>query len=251
MRSIWRVIVLALVASLDPGQSGDALLFSQQRSVVIRKVTVTPVKPDALEIEWVNQSNKTVVGICMRFKNAPLLLEEFFLPHSGVQSGASYRTTVFIDPAQANIEEEVQTFRLACTVFEDGTMEGLPEDTAIMEEVRAGRELQTERLLALIDEIDTRPDGELRSAIRMAIARITAMDLMLEDGTQARGFLANGMRSANSRLLIELRRTDSMIDEQDLASARQQLLRLRADQQQIRELLLHSRSRFRLLQTGK
>ena len=58
----------------------------------------------------------------------------------------------------------------------------------------------------------TRPRSNLYSAaIDKAIARITSMDITLEDGTTAQGLIANGVRNTNTRVLIHLRNTQNLV----------------------------------------
>lgn len=123
----------------------------------------------------------------------------------GISPHSSYEAGLAFDPKPGADEAEISSFAITCVMFEDGSSEGIHDYIAMIDQLRKGRQLQIKRLLPLLETLRQKPTEGLLDALDETITRIDAMDITLEDGTQAPGLVASAVRDTNSQIIEDLR----------------------------------------------
>lgn len=212
MKRLWSSgIMLGLLGAL-PNLSAEG--------VTALKVTSISATPGLLHIALKNEAPLGVRGFCMSAGPGSFNMVQFFPPRAAaIAPGASYSTDLAISDGS-----DSGSFAITCIMLDDGLIEGSDESAEAMKRFTAGSEYQVRRLLPLLDNVGSSDNANLGAAIRKAVESIKTMGLTLEDGTQATGLFANGVRSTSNHLMNELLRAESYATQfGDITRARKHL----------------------------
>jgi len=160
------------------------------------------------KLHMVLQNHGTLPVIAYTYKlfGGQTMTEEFYPPRqSGILPGSQYAVFIPADPDPTKAIPQLNAIGITAVLFADGSYEGLPQDAAPLAAVRKGRLLQAQRLLPLVQDIQASSDASLTATLQDTIASISKMDITLADGSEAKGVVANGIRSVNTHVTVLLR----------------------------------------------
>ena len=178
---------------------------------------------DSFSVTVQNRSDLAVVAFCISVGGESAGIQEFLPPSDGLAPGTTFDKAF---PASS-----LETAAITCSVTSDGSVAGDSDSVAKVRQLRAGRSMQAHRLQPILNAVRDSSNTDFTAALRKAVRQISDMDIRLDNGKDAEGLFAAGMRSTNSYLLSQLRAVDEISKSPDvsisgLRNALDQVLRL-------------------------
>ena len=210
----------------------------------ILPLAVTSARASGLGVEIVvrNNSSKPITGFCERTERNGMTLRELLPPHQGVLPGASYTELIpFPELSSAEMQRELLSFSISCVASSDGVSGIWPEDVESMSQIRAGRAFQASRLKNFLIAITDSSNDQFQTTVQATISTIAATDITLDDGSQAQGLFASGIRSTNTMFLSRLQQISAINDAGRISELRSKVFQLQQDHQALIDVVSSSR----------
>lgn len=145
---------------------------------------------------------------------------------------------------------DIQKYTLEAALFADGSSQGSKLALEHLNLIRQGRLYRLKRVMPILGRLKLTPDDDFRPALDKAITAVVGMDIRLDDGSNAKGLFANGIRSGGTTVLQSLMRIRDVSNE-STTGARSQLLMVLATQEVVSSHLLTTAIKSSLDETKK
>jgi hypothetical protein len=199
-RPLYRILISLLTLPLSAQTSQPSVLNSTPSAHAESHLS------NGLPVVTIRNSGVRTIRAYMLRCGDVALLQEFVPPiHPGLLPGQVHERDFPIRPAakpdKSSLSQQnsasCSALSLSAVLFDDGSAEGSANDIRNLKELRAGRVIQLNRIMALLREASTSDREPDAQTVLQDIARSVAnLSLTLDDGRRPRHYTEVGMQNA-------------------------------------------------------